>query len=58
MIFGVNHLYTGIAGVAANCVLGFLIGLLFVLTGNLLLPIVFHALTDLRMLLILRPPAE
>jgi len=33
-------------------------GLLFLLTGNLLLPMVLHAVTDLRMLAILRPPAE
>lgn len=31
--------------------------LLFLLTGNLLLPMVLHAVMDLRMLVILRPPA-
>jgi uncharacterized protein len=56
VIFGANHLYTGMVGVAANSGVGFLIGLLFVLSGSLVVPIVFHALMDLRMLLVLRPP--
>jgi hypothetical protein len=30
--------------------------LLFIFSGTLLLPIVFHAILDLRMLLILPPP--
>ncbi len=58
MIFGLNHLYQGAAGVAGTAIAGFLFGLLFLLTGNLLLPIIFHAVTDLRMLAILRPPAD
>ena len=37
-------------------VIGFFFGLLFLLTGNLLLPMLFHAVMDLRILLILRPP--
>jgi len=58
VIFGLNHLYGGISGVVSSAVTGFLFGLLFLLTGNLLLPMVLHAVTDLRMLAILRPPAE
>lgn len=59
LMFGLNHLYGGIRnGLLAGTVAGFLIGLLFVLTGNLLLPMVLHALTDLRMLVILPPRAE
>jgi len=50
VIFGLHHLYAGIAGL--------LFGLLFILTGNLLLPMILHAAMDLRMLAILRPPAE
>jgi uncharacterized protein len=57
-IFGLNHLYQGAGGVAGTAVSGFLLGLLFLLTGKLLLPIIFHALIDLRMLAILRPPAD
>ena len=56
-IFGLNHLYGGASGVVSSAVAGFLLGLLFLLTGNLLLPMVFHAAMDLRMLVILRPPA-
>jgi hypothetical protein len=29
----------------------------FLLTGNLLIPVVVHSALDLRMLLVLRPPA-
>jgi len=58
VIFGLNHLYAGVGGVASNIVFGFLLGLLFLLTGNLLLPIVLHAVMDLRMLVVLRPPVD
>src|SRR5712672_254856 len=58
VIFGSNHLYQGAGGVAGTAIVGFLFGLLFLLTGNLLLPIIFHGVIDLRMLAILRPPAE
>ena len=57
-IFGVNHLYQGAGGVAGSAVTGFLLGLLFLLSGNLLYPVLLHAVLDLRMLAILRPPAD
>jgi CAAX protease family protein len=57
-IFGLNHLYQGAGGVVSTAVFGFLLGLLFLLTGNLLLPMIFHAVMDLRLLAILRPPAD
>lgn len=57
-IFGLNHLYGGAGGVVGSAVAGFLFGLLFLLTGNLLLPMILHAAMDLRMLVILRPPAD
>jgi membrane protease YdiL (CAAX protease family) len=44
--------------VAGTAIVGFLFGLLFLLTGNLLLPIILHGVLDLRMLAILRPPAD
>lgn len=53
IIFGLNHLYTGIRGMTGSAVTGFLLGLLFLLSGNLLLPIVLHALIDLQILVIL-----
>jgi len=37
---------------------GFLFGLLFLLSGNLLLPILVHALVDLRALVIFPTAAE
>jgi membrane protease YdiL (CAAX protease family) len=57
-LFGLHHLYGGASGVVGSAVAGFLLGLLFLLTGNLLLPIILHAILDLRMLVILRPPAD
>jgi len=58
LIFGLNHLYGGVGGVVGSAAAGFLFGLLFMLSGNLLLPVILHALMDLRILVILRPPAE
>ena len=58
LVFGLNHLYGGVGGVVGSTTGGFLFGLLFLLSGNLLLPVVLHALTDLRMLVILPTRAE
>jgi membrane protease YdiL (CAAX protease family) len=58
LIFGLQHLYQGIGGAASTVVIGFLFGLMFLLTGNLLLPMLFHAAMDLRILLLLRPPGS
>lgn len=58
VIFGINHLYQGAGGVAGTAIVGFVFGLLFLLTGNLLLPILFHGAMDLRLLAVLRPPAR
>jgi uncharacterized protein len=57
-MFGLGHLYQGVGGAASTVVIGMLFGFLFLLTGSLLLPVVFHAAIDLRMLVILRPPAD
>jgi uncharacterized protein len=57
-IFGLQHIYLGAGGAASIVMSGLLFGLLFLLTGNLLIPIVFHWVMDLRMLLLLRPPAS
>jgi len=57
-IFGLSHLYIGVSGFVSSALLGFLFGLLFILTGSLLLPMILHAAFDLRMLAILRPPQE
>lgn len=56
LIFGLQHLYQGAQGVIVTTVLGMLFGLLFLLSGSLLLPMLLHAALDLRLLVILRPP--
>jgi membrane protease YdiL (CAAX protease family) len=57
VIFGIQHLYQRVKGAAGTVVLGFLFGLLFLLTGSLLAPMLLHAALDLRMLVLVRPPA-
>ena len=58
IIFGLQHLYQGVAEAIQSGVIGLLMGVLFLLTGNLLTPMIVHAALDLRMLVILRPPTE
>lgn len=58
LIFGLQHLYQGLQGVIASTLLGALLGLLFLLSGSLLLPILLHAALDLRLLVMLRPSTE
>jgi membrane protease YdiL (CAAX protease family) len=53
VIFGLGHLYQGWKGALSTAVLGFALGAVFVVTGSLLIPIVAHALLDLRVLLLL-----
>lgn len=50
VIFGIGHLYQGLAGSLAAAVLGFVFGVVFLWTGSLLIPIVGHAMVDLRAL--------
>ena len=57
-IFGLQHLYQGLAGTIQSGIVGLLFGLLFLLSGTLLAPMIVHAALDLRMLVILRPPVE
>jgi uncharacterized protein len=64
VIFGLGHIYQGARGAVGSAVLGFIFALLFVMTGNLALPMFLHALIDARILLLvtegvsLAPPAE
>ena len=53
-VFGLAHLYQGVVGIVQTTILGAIFGLIFIVTGRLLLPMVLHALIDLRILLILR----
>jgi membrane protease YdiL (CAAX protease family) len=51
IVFGWGHLYQGITGVLATGALGAIFAILYVGTGSLLLPVLLHALVDLRLLL-------
>jgi uncharacterized protein len=53
LIFGIAHLYQGVAGGVQTVIIGFVLGAMFLATGNLLLPIVVHAVMDLRVLAML-----
>jgi membrane protease YdiL (CAAX protease family) len=55
MLFGLGHLYQGTKGIVTTTVSGFCFGLLFLLSGSLLLPMVLHALIDLQGAYIMRP---
>ena len=54
VVFGFEHLYQGVVGVISTAVLGFALAAVYLLTGNLLVPMILHALIDFRVLLILR----
>ncbi len=53
VLFGLAHSYQGALGVALTGLAGYWLAGLYVLTGSLLLPIVVHALVDLRLLVAL-----
>jgi len=53
VIFGIAHLYQGLGGAVQTALIGFVLGAMFLVTGNLLLPIVVHAVLDLRVLALL-----
>ncbi|MBA3524638.1 MAG: CPBP family intramembrane metalloprotease [Geodermatophilaceae bacterium] len=52
LAFGLAHFYQGLTGVISTSVLGGVFSYLFLATGSLLLPVVLHALIDLRLLAI------
>jgi len=54
VLFGLGHLYQGVVAATGTGVLAFLFFLLFLGSGSLLIPILLHALADLRVLLFLR----
>lgn len=58
VIFGAVHLYQGVAGVISAAILGLIFSAIFITTGTLVIPMVLHALIDLRILLILRPKQQ
>jgi membrane protease YdiL (CAAX protease family) len=50
--FGVAHAYQGRAGIVGTGLLGGGMAAMYLQTGSLLLPVVLHALIDLRFLLV------
>jgi CAAX protease family protein len=48
LLFGLCHMYQGMAGVFGTTMAGALMAALYVGSGTLLVPIVLHALVDLR----------
>lgn len=57
LIFGLGHLYQGLKGIVSTGLAGLIMAGLYLLSGNLLLPMVVHAIGDLRVLLIFSPRA-
>jgi membrane protease YdiL (CAAX protease family) len=53
--FGLAHGYQGLSGMIGTAVVGAVMAVLFVASGSLWLPMVLHAIIDLRILLLLRP---
>jgi len=52
LAFGVAHAYQGLLGMVMTGLAGYALAALYVTTGSLLLPVVVHALVDLRVLLV------
>ena len=52
LAFGLAHAYQGVAGIVTTGVLGGVMAGLYLGTGSLLLPVVLHAVVDLRFLLV------
>ena len=57
-LFGFNHAYQGIAGALGTALMAVVFGLIFLITGNLAIPMVLHTLIDLRVLAIPSAPAR
>lgn len=55
VIFGINHGYQGVGGIIITGILALLMTALFFVTGSLWIPIVAHALLDLRILALVPP---
>jgi CAAX protease family protein len=55
LAFGLAHAYQGVAGVVTTGVLGGVLAAVYLSSGSLLLPVLLHAVIDLRFLLV--PPS-
>ncbi|HEY1828569.1 MAG TPA: CPBP family intramembrane glutamic endopeptidase [Acidimicrobiales bacterium] len=52
VVFGLGHAYQGTVGIAGTAFMGLVLGSLYVGAGTLLVPILWHVLVDLRLLLV------
>ena len=52
VLFGVGHIYQKVTGVLGTGIMGLLFGFLYFFTGSLFLPMIVHALFDMRLLFI------
>ena len=52
VLFGLGHIYQKVTGVLGTGVMGLLFGFLYFFTGSLFLPMIVHALFDMRLLFI------
>jgi membrane protease YdiL (CAAX protease family) len=52
ILFGLGHYQQGISGIVETLLLGYLLGFLYLVTGNLILPILLHILYDAKILYI------
>lgn len=57
-IFGLAHLYQGVAGVLGTALVGALLATGYLATGSLLIPVIVHIVLDLRALVLMPPPAD
>jgi membrane protease YdiL (CAAX protease family) len=55
LAFGTGHLYQGLSGIITGTIGGLMFGMLAILCGGLVLPIIAHILFDLRILWMYRP---
>ena len=53
LLFGALHVYQGVWGIVGSIVIGAILMLLYLATGNILVAIVAHALVDLRSLVLI-----
>jgi membrane protease YdiL (CAAX protease family) len=51
-LFGLGHIYQKLTGVLGTGVMGLLFGFLYFFTGSLYLPMIVHALLDMRLLFV------
>ena len=55
VFFGLNHIYQGNKGIIQTAVVGLALSAIYLLTGNLFLCILLHALLDLLVVFVMRP---